>query len=243
MPPQSPGVLRNRRPASITNQLIDRLAGKERADFLAACEPVDLAHGETLAQPGDMMRDVYFPAGSFISLVTHMGGKDHLEIALTGSEGLFGVPAALGIVASPVQAVVQGAGPAWRMGASAFRRELAERPALRACVDRYIYVLMSQLIRTAGCNRFHRVEQRLARWLLMTGDRSHASTFHITHEFLASMLGVRRVGITESASALQARGLIAYTRGIVTLRDRRGLERASCDCYRSDIATYERTFP
>ncbi len=233
---------RNSRAVPATNQLIDRLPARDRAEFLEACESVDLKLGETLAQPGDVIRDVYFPTGSFLSLVTHMGGKDHLEVALTGNEGLFGVPAALGTAASPVRAVVQGAGPAWRMGATAFRRELAERPALRSCVDRYIHVQMSQLMRTAGCNRFHRVEQRLARWLLMTADRSHASTFRITHEFLAQMLGVRRVGITESASALQARGLIAYTRGIVTLRDRRGLERASCDCYRQDVSTYDRTF-
>jgi CRP-like cAMP-binding protein len=101
---------------------------------------------------------------------------------------------------------------------------------------------MTQLIQEVGCNRFHVVEQRVARWLLLTADRAHCSTFRMTHEFLAGMLGVRRVGITKAASALQARKLIAYTRGVLTILDRRGLERASCACYRADLATYERAF-
>jgi CRP-like cAMP-binding protein len=169
-----------------------------------------------------------------------MGGKSHLEVALAGNEGFHGVCVAMGVAISPVQALVQGGGLAWRMGEAAFRRELAQVPALRSCVDRYIYVLMSQLIKTAGCSRFHHVEQRVARWLLMTSDRAHSPSFHITHELLAYMLGVRRVGITEAASALQDRKLISYARGAVTIRDRKGLERASCSCYRSDLSIYDR---
>jgi hypothetical protein len=224
-----------------TNRLLECLTRKDRAHLLDHCEPVELTFPDVLAEPGDAMLHVYFPTASFISLVT-LVGTDNLEVALAGNEGLYGVPVALGVATSPVHALVQGSGPAWRMEAGAFRRELARSAGLKTCINRYIYVLMSQLISTAGCNRFHVVEQRVARWLLMTADRAHAPTFRITHEFLAYMLGVRRVGITEAASALQRRGLIGYTRGVVTVVDRAGLERAACSCYRSDIATYKSTF-
>ncbi len=228
--------------APATNRLLDRLPAKDRARVLSECETVELAFPDVLAEPGEPTAHVYFPTASFISLVTPMEGESSLEVALAGSEGMHGVCVAMGVAISPVHALVQGGGLASRMKSATFARELARVPSLRNCVDRYIYVLMSQLIKTAGCNRFHRVEQRLARWLLMTADRAHSPSFHITHEFLAYMLGVRRVGITEAASALQDRKLISYARGAMTIRDRRGLERASCPCYRSDLAIYEGAF-
>jgi hypothetical protein len=222
------------------NLLLSKLPAKARAQVLAQCEPVELKFPDTLADPGDKMREVYFPTASFISLVTPMGGKSHLEVALAGNEGMYGVPVALGVDVAPVHALVQGGGHAWRIDSGDFRRELGRSAPLRASVDRYVYVVMSQLAQTAGCNRFHVVEQRLARWLLMTSDRAHSDTFHITHEFLAFMLGVRRVGITTAASALQSRKLIAYVRGEMEILDRKGLERASCGCYRADLETYDR---
>ena len=229
-------------PAPITNRLLERLPPRERARVLAGCEEVALPFGEILVEPGARVRNVYFPTGAVISFLVPMGGKSMLEVALAGSEGMHGVSVALGVDTSPVLALVQGEGTAWQMGAMAFRRELARVPALREVVDRYVYVLLSQFLQSAGCNRFHVVEQRVARWLLMTGDRAHASTFHITHELLASMLGVRRVGITEAAGALQERRLIRYARGVVTILDRRGLERASCPCYRSELDNYALAF-
>ena len=228
--------------APITNKILDRLPAKDRKRVLAACDEVDLAFEQVIDEPGGTIRHAYFPTSGFISLLASMGGKSTLEVALSGNEGMYGVPLAFGVAVSPVQALVQGGGRAMRIDAAAFRRELDEVPALRSGVDRYIYVVMSQLIQTAGCTRFHVVEQRLARWLLMTSDRAHVSPFRITHEFLAYMLGVRRVGITEAATALQKRELIGYTRGVVTIRDRKGLERAACGCYRSDLATYQRAF-
>ena len=224
------------------NRLLARLPARERERVLAGCEQVELPFGEILAEPGARVRNVYFPTGAVISLLVPMGGKSMLEVALAGSEGMHGVSVALGIDTSPVLALVQGPGTAWQMGTVAFRRELVRIPELREAVDRYIYVLLSQFLQTAGCNRFHVVEQRVARWLLMTGDRAHATTFKITHELLASMLGVRRVGITEAAGALQGRKLISYARGTVTILDRKGLERASCPCYRSDLDNYELAF-
>ena len=223
-----------------TNQLLDRLSTKDRARILGGCERMDLVFGDVLAKPGDVMREVIFPMDGFISLLAPMGGASIVEVALTGSEGMYGVSLALGADVAEVQAVVQGAGSAWRMDSVAFRREMEFVPRLRSSIDLYVHVLMGQLVRSAGCNRFHVVEQRVARWLLMTSDRTHTATFKMTHELLSHMLGVRRVGVTEAASALQSANLISYARGVVTILDRRGLERASCGCYRSDLDTYER---
>lgn len=228
--------------APLTNRLLDQLPARDRDRMIAACEKVDLVFEDVIDEAGGTIGHVYFPTGSFISMLVPMGGRSTLEVALAGNEGMYGLPVAFGVSTTPMRALVQGAGPALRMSAAAFRSRIARVPALRACVDRYIYIVMSQLIQVAGCNRFHVVEQRLARWLLMTGDRAHSATFKITHEFLAYMLGVRRVGITEAATALQERKLITYTRGLLTILDRKGLERASCSCYRSDLTTYGRIF-
>lgn len=235
-------MTRRLREAPSTNRLLDRLPARDRAEVVAGCENLQLTFGQVLAEPGEPIRNVYFPTGGFISLVAPMGGTSTLEVALAGNEGVYGVPLALGVTHSPVHAVVQGAGTALRMSAAEFRRDLMLFPKLRASVDMYIHVLMSQLMQTAGCNRFHVVEQRVARWLLMTSDRAGSPTFEMTHEFLARMLGVRRVGVTEAASALQAHKLIVYKRGVITIVDRKGLERASCSCYESDRSTYERFF-
>lgn len=228
--------------ATFSNRLLDRLSPAVRQQVIAGCEECDLTFAQVLAQPGDTMEDAYFPTGSFISLLVPMGGDDALEVSLAGNEGFYGMPLALGINRSPVKALVQGAGTAWRMGAGRFRKELTRLPALREGVDRYIHVAMSQVSQTAACTRYHVVEQRAARWLLMTADRAHSNTVPITHEFLAYMLGVRRVGITEAAMSLQRRKLISYTRGVVTILDRRGLERAACACYRTDLSAYETAF-
>lgn len=235
-------MTRRSRDALTTNRLLERLPARDRAEIVAGCESIQLTLGEVLAEPGEPIRNVYFPTGGFISLIAPMGGTSTLEVALAGNEGVYGVPLALGVTHSPVHAVVQGAGVAWRMNAAEFRRNLTLFPKLRASVDLYIHVLMSQLMQTAGCNRFHVVEQRVARWLLMTSDRAGSPTFEMTHEFLAGMLGVRRVGVTEAATSLNARKLIVYKRGVITIVDRKGLERASCSCYESDRSTYERFF-
>ncbi|MET0351946.1 MAG: Crp/Fnr family transcriptional regulator, partial [Rhizobacter sp.] len=159
--------------------------------------------------------------------------------ALVGDEGMLGVPLVLGIDVSPIHAVVLGGGPAWRMSAGRFRRAIADERALRRGLHLYLFVLMSQLGQSAGCTRFHVVEQRLARWLLMIADRAHSDAFHMTHELLAHTLGVRRAGITMAASALQDRKLIRYSRGDIRIRNRGGLEAASCSCYQADKDTYD----
>lgn len=225
----------------MVNRLLNALPDVQRRRMLARCDSVELAFGEVLYAPLKRLSSVYFPVWGFISLVMPMGDGDCLEVGLVGSEGMFGLPLALGVRTSPVRAVVQGEGAALRMDAAVFCRELARSPALQQEIDRYVFVHLTQLAQTAGCTRFHVVEARLARWLLMTQDRAHADHFHITHEFLAIMLGVRRVGVTKAASSLQRRKLIHYSRGDITVLDRRGLKAASCRCYKADRDSYART--
>jgi CRP-like cAMP-binding protein len=163
-----------------------------------------------------------------------------VEVALVGNEGMLGIPLLLGASTASVRALVQGAGSALRMDTARFHRELRRCPSLRRAVGRYACVRMAQLAQRSACTRFHVVEARLARWILMTQDRAYTSTIHITQEMLSLVLGVRRVGITNAASSLQRRGLIHYRRGHITVVDRRGLKAASCVCYRADRVSYER---
>jgi hypothetical protein len=151
---------------------------------------------------------------------------------MIGNEGMVGMPMALGIGNSSVRALVQGGGSALRMTAARFRAELKKNLPLQRALFRYTHLLMAQISQTAACNRFHEAEARLARWLAMTSDRVHADQFRLTHEFLAHMLGVRRVGVTQAAMELQRKNLINYSRGHIRILDRKGLEAAACSCYR-----------
>ncbi len=224
--------------ASADNHLIELLPRNERTRLLSLCEPVELVLTEVLYEPGRAIRHVYFPTEGFVSLVMSIDGNPGLEIGMVGREGMVGAHLALGVADAPLHALVQGAGSAWRIGAPAFRRELASSAALRRGMHRYLYVLMAQMAEAAGCLRYHLIGPRLARWLLMSQDRAHHDSFQVTQEFLAYMLGVRRVGVTKAAGDLQRRGLIEYHRGMVTVRDRTGLEAAACSCYAIDCKIY-----
>ncbi|NYT72495.1 Crp/Fnr family transcriptional regulator [Halomonas sp. QX-2] len=225
------------------NQLLVELPEVERNAFMAACDTVELSFGEVLLQPTETFTHVYFPIDSFISLIVVIDTEKQLEVAMAGREGMLGSSLVLGIDEAPLLALVQGAGSALRIDAGAFQQLLLSTPVLHQRLKRYIYVVMKQLATSAACNHFHRIEERLARWLLMTQDRAGTDQLNLTHEFLAMMLGVRRAGITLAAIAMQTRGLIRYQRGTITVLDRLGLIEASCECYSDDCALYAKMLP
>ena len=218
--------------AANRNLLLAALPRKSYAEVLPELKQVELKFGEVLYEPGQLIDHVYFPADSMVSLLTLVEDRLALEVGLVGREGMVGAPLALGVDRSPVRALVQGGGSALRMSAGSFRSALRRSPPLQRATLRYVHALMSQVTQTAACNRFHVVESRLARWLLMTRDRVLSDEFRMTQDFLAHMLGVRRVGVTEAAGALQRRKLIEYARGAIRILSGRGLEAAACSCYR-----------
>ena len=227
-------------PALFVNRLLATLPSKDHEYIIENCESVELRLAEVISEPGQIIHSVYFPIDSFISLVIPPDNNAGLEVGLVGNEGMIGTPLILGIETTLLRTFVQGAGPAWCMASERFHDALKKSSALQATLNRYLYVLMNQLAQMVTCTRYHVVEARLARWLLMTQDRAHADHFHITHEFLAFMLGVRRVGVTKAASALQQRQLIHYSRGNITITDRAGLEAAACGCYGAAESLYEK---
>lgn len=220
------------------NRLLDLLPRRTRSHLVGHCAAVDLAPADVLAEPGGEIRHAYFPTSAVISLTIPIEGRAGVEVGLIGDEGMLGAPLVLGIGVLPFRARVLDAGQALRVDAQAFRRCLSPGSALTRLLQRYLYVVLGQMARAATCTGFHRLEERLARRLLMAHDRARLCEFHATHELLASLLGVRRVGVTQAAAALQARGLIRYRRGQLRVTDRGGLEAAACPCYAAERALY-----
>jgi CRP-like cAMP-binding protein len=227
-------------PASTPNRLLAALTPAEATRFAAASEAVELRRGTLLCEAGEPMRHAYFPLAGFISLISAIDGRPRLEVGLVGREGMVGAPLLLGVDVAPLRALVQGDGGALRIDAAALRAFVARTPAFGRVLDRYVFVLMTQLAQMAACTRFHLVEPRLARWLLMTRDRGGRDDFSMTQGFLAYMLGVRRAGIAQAAAALQRRRLIRYVRGNITILDGPGLEARACECFASANAIYAR---
>ena len=225
--------------ADVENLLIERLPQRERLRMLALCELVQLQPGTRLCEPGEAARHVYFPIDGFVALVTTLDGHRALGVGMVGREGMVGAPLGIGSAVTPLHALVQGRGAARRIEASRFRGELALGKALYQALDRYVHIMLAQLATAAACTHFHLVRPRLARWLLMSADRAHAASFHLTHELLAYMLGVRRAGITHAAHELQQCALIRYHRGEIHVLDRPGLEAAACGCYAADRLVYD----
>ena len=222
----------------VRNRLLDGLPRADRRRLIQAATTVELAFADILHRPGERIATVYFPTRGYVSLVMPAGQSSGVEVGVLGNEGMFGVPIALGVHHSPLRVVVQGAGKAITLGATAFEQQLDESRAFRSAVHRYAAVHLDQLAQMAACMRFHLIDARLARWLLITQDRAEARTFRVTHAALGSMLGVRRAGVTRAAGELQSHGIIRYQRGIVTVLDRAKLKASACGCYDADRASY-----
>lgn len=215
----------------VANRLLAALPAKEYQRLTAELEPVHLTFGHILFEPGDNLRYVYFPNNSIISLLSTVGEREHLEVGIVGNDGMAGLPVFMGVSKSRTRGLVQGEGSALRMKAATLRRELSNGNSLQKPLHRYTHSLLTQISQSSACNRFHLVNQRLARWLLMIHDRIEGEEFRLTQEFLSQMLGVRREGVTLAAGVLQKQKLIRYSRGTIRVLDRAGLEAAACKCY------------
>jgi CRP-like cAMP-binding protein len=217
--------------AAAGNRLLSTLPKNEYKRLLPKLKTVNLVLGEELYEPGGEIKYVYFPNDSIISLISILSETSWLEVGMVGNEGMAGLPVFMGVSSSSTRAMVQGSGTAMRMSSAAVRTEANRLGSLHRLLHRYSHSLLTQVAQSSACNRFHLVNARLARWLLMTNDRLGVEEFPLTQEFLSSMLGVRREGVSKAAGALQKAELIRYSRGVITLLDRRGLVAKSCDCY------------
>jgi len=213
------------------NRLLATLPKKEYERLLPRLQRISLVFGDVLYEPGDVIKHVYFPNDSIVSLLSALSERSTLEVGMVGNEGMAGLPIFMGVNISRTRALVQGAGSAMRMTSATIRGEANRLGALHHLLHRYTHSLLTQVSQSAACNRFHSVDARLARWLLMTSDRLGLEEFRLTQEFMSNMLGVRREGVNKAAGELQTRKLIRYGRGVITILNRRGLEAKACECY------------
>ncbi len=219
---------KNTRPA---NRLLAALPKNEFNELLPKLNKFEMVYDEDIYEPGSVIDHVYFPESGIISLLSAVDAKSTIEVGIVGSEGLAGLPVFLGVKTSGNVAVVQGAGTAFRMATKDFLAACSASKKLTAIIQRFIHSLFIQISQSAACNRFHPIEERLARWLLMTRDRMHSPEFQITQEFLSNMLGVRREAVNKAAGSLNTKGFISYARGELKINDQEGLEKAACPCY------------
>jgi PAS domain S-box-containing protein len=215
----------------IANHLLAALPRKDYLALLDGLEPVTLTYGTVLYEPEEPISHVFFPVDCLVSLLTTVEGRQAMEVGLVGWEGMVGISLALGMDVSSVRALVQGTGTAMRMKAARFHQAFEQSVPLQHELYRYTYAKLAMARQTVACNRFHPIEARLARWLLMTSDRVLSEEFFLTQDFLADMLGVLRAAVNKAAGSLQERNLIRYTRGKIRILDRKGLEAAACRCY------------
>ena len=213
------------------NHLLSTLPAKVRARVFSQLELVAMPLGMVLYEPGDVMRYVYFPIDCIVSLLYVMENGASAEISVVGNEGLVGVSLFMGGESTPSRAVVQSAGNAYRLNGQLMKDEFNRHGEMQVLMLRYTQALITQMAQTAVCNRHHSIDQQLCRWLLLSLDRLASNRLTMTQELIANMLGVRREGVTDAAGKLQKLGVIAYSRGEITVLDRPKLESLSCECY------------
>ncbi len=231
----------NSRPPPIRNQLLAALSAKEYKRLSPHLESVSLPFMDVLYEGGEVIEYVYFPNEGLISLLVVMGDETPREVGLIGNEGMLGTAVALGMKTTPHRALIQMPGSAMRLKAGALRQELKRGGALLGVLQAYAHALFTQVTQSAACVSSHAVDKRLSRWLVMTHDRAPGDEFEMKHEFLATMLGVTRSVVTRAAGLLQKEKMIRYTRGRVTVLDRRRLEATACECYGVVKAEYARS--
>ena len=225
------------------NRLLAALPGAEWQRWLPQLERVEMPLGQVLYESGRTLTHVYFPTTAIVSLLYVMEDGASAEIAVVGREGLVGISLFMGGESTPSRAVVQGAGEAFRLAAQVVKEEFDRSQPVLHLLLRYTQALITQMAQTAVCNRHHTLDQQLCRWLLLNLDRLPGDEVAMTQELIANMLGVRREGVTEAAHKLQLAGLIRYRRGHITVLDRLGLERRTCECYAVVKREYERLLP
>ena len=221
------------------NGLLATLSPEDVERFFSDLEPVSFSIGNVIYEVGAPLEDVYFIEQGVASVLTNLTNGSVIEVGMIGREGMVGVPVLLGDQTSVQRVIVQVPGTALRMKAAPCKTAFDESAAVRSVLLRFTAAILNMSAQTAACNRAHSMKQRCARWLLMSSDRIQSDVVPMTHEFLSSMLGVRRTGVTAIAGELQRSGLIRYHRGQVTIVDRAGLEAAACECYRIDRARFE----
>jgi CRP-like cAMP-binding protein len=213
------------------NLLIDALSIETQRRLFPHLEVVELEKGEVISESGDVMRHIYFPIDSIVSLLYDTREGNSTEISIVGNEGFVGIALFMGGNSTPSRAVVQSTGNAYRLSSRKFKEELGHHGELQELMLRYIQSLFTQMAQTAVCNRHHSINQQLCRFLLLMLDRLSDNHLFLTQELIANMLGVRREGVTDAAGKLQKLGVIEYTRGRITVLDRAELENLTCECY------------
>jgi CRP-like cAMP-binding protein len=225
------------------NRLLAALPDSDWQRWAQQLEVVEMPLGDVLYEPGETLEHVYFPVTAIVSLLYVMKNGSSAEIAVAGNEGLIGISLFMGGESTPSRAVVQSAGRALRMKADFLKEEFSRHGPVLHLLLRYTQALITQMSQTAVCNRHHSIDQQLCRWLLLSLDRLHGDELVMTQELISNMLGVRREGVTEAALKLQNAGVIRYSRGHITVVDRVGLEKLSCECYAVVKTEYDRLLP